>query len=128
MSTDHGIRSIAVNVRGSFLTGQACCHRTPIARDIREDHQLSGSGTVYKGLPGCLHYTSSKGAIASLYPHPFARASASTSICVNATLSQELVMSETLVASGSHDEALQARVVASRALKRGKCLRICSAR
>jgi NAD(P)-dependent dehydrogenase (short-subunit alcohol dehydrogenase family) len=63
-----------------------------------------------------LHYTASKGAIAT-FTRTLSRELGEHNICVN-TLAPGLVMSETLVASGSHDEALQARVVASRAFKR----------
>jgi NAD(P)-dependent dehydrogenase (short-subunit alcohol dehydrogenase family) len=104
----------AVNVRGSFLLAK---HVAPhmIARKYGKIINI-GSGTVYKGLPGMLHYTASKGAIAT-FTRTLSRELGEHNICVN-TLAPGLVMSETLVASGSHDEALQARVVASRAFKR----------
>ena len=105
---------MAVNVRGSFLMVK---HAVPhmIARKYGKIVNI-GSGTVYKGLPGMLHYTSSKGAIAT-FTRTLSRELGEHGICVN-TLSPGLVMSETLVESGTHDEALQARVVGSRAFKR----------
>lgn len=104
----------AVNVRGSFLTAK---HAVPhmIARKYGKIVNI-GSGTVYKGLPGMLHYTASKGAIAT-FTRTLSRELGEYGICVN-TLAPGLVMSETLVASGTHDDALKARVVGSRAFKR----------
>ncbi len=105
---------MAINVRGSFLMVK---HVVPhmIARKYGKIVNI-GSGTVYKGLPGMLHYTSSKGAIAT-FTRTLSRELGEHNICVN-TLAPGLVMSDTLVASGSHDAALQARVVGSRAFKR----------
>ncbi len=104
----------AINVRGSFLTVK---HAVPhmIAKKYGKIVNI-GSGTVYKGLPGMLHYTASKGAIAT-FTRTLSRELGEHGICVN-TLSPGLVMSETLVESGTHDAALQARVVGSRAFKR----------
>ncbi|MGV3634244.1 MAG: SDR family NAD(P)-dependent oxidoreductase [Pseudorhodoplanes sp.] len=104
----------AINVRGSFLTVK---HAVPhmMARKYGKIVNI-GSGTVYKGLPGMSHYTASKGAIATL-TRTLSRELGEHGICVN-TLAPGLVMSETLVASGTHDEALKARVVGSRAFKR----------
>lgn len=104
----------SVNVRGSFLTIK---HAVPhmIAKKYGKIVNI-GSGTVYKGLPGMTHYTASKGAIATL-TRTLSRELGEHGICVN-TLAPGLVMSETLVATGTHDEALKARVNASRAFKR----------
>jgi NAD(P)-dependent dehydrogenase (short-subunit alcohol dehydrogenase family) len=104
----------AINVRGSFLLVK---HAVPhmIARKYGKIVNI-GSGTVYKGLPGMLHYTASKGAIAT-FTRTLSRELGEHGICVN-TLAPGLVMSETLVESGTHDDALKARVVASRAFKR----------
>jgi NAD(P)-dependent dehydrogenase (short-subunit alcohol dehydrogenase family) len=104
----------AINVRGPFLMVK---HAVPhmIARKYGKIVNI-GSGTVYKGLPGMLHYTASKGAIAT-FTRTLSRELGEHGICVN-TLAPGLVMSETLVESGTHDEALKARVVGSRAFKR----------
>jgi NAD(P)-dependent dehydrogenase (short-subunit alcohol dehydrogenase family) len=104
----------AINVRGSFLMAK---HTVPqmISRKYGKIVNI-GSGTVYKGLPGMLHYTASKGAIAT-FTRTLSRELGEHGICVN-TLAPGLVMSETLVATGTHDEALKARVVGSRAFKR----------
>ena len=104
----------AINVRGPFLTVK---HAVPhmIAKKYGKIVNI-GSGTVYKGLPGMTHYTASKGAIAT-FTRTLSRELGEHGICVN-TLAPGLVMSETLVATGTHDEALKARVNASRAFKR----------
>lgn len=104
----------AVNVRGTFLMVK---HVAPhmIARQYGKIVNI-GSGTVYKGMPGMAHYTASKGAIATL-TRTLSRELGEHGICVN-TLSPGLVMSDTLVESGTHDEALKARVVGTRAFKR----------
>jgi NAD(P)-dependent dehydrogenase (short-subunit alcohol dehydrogenase family) len=104
----------AVNVRGVFLMVK---HVAPhmIARRSGKIVNI-GSGTVYKGLPGMAHYTASKGAIATL-TRTLSRELGAHGICVN-TLSPGLILSETLLESGTHDDALQARVVATRAFRR----------
>jgi NAD(P)-dependent dehydrogenase (short-subunit alcohol dehydrogenase family) len=114
MDVDLWDKVFAINVRGSFLTVK---HAVPhmIAKKYGKIVNI-GSGTVYKGLPGMLHYTASKGAIAT-FTRTLSRELGEHGICVN-TLSPGLVMSETLVESGTHDAALQARVVGSRAFKR----------
>ncbi len=106
----------AINVRGSFLTVK---HAVPHMIEKKYGKIINiGSGTVYKGLPGMLHYTASKGAIAT-FTRTLSRELGEHNICVN-TLAPGLVMSETLVATGTHDDALQARVVGSRAFKRNQ--------
>lgn len=104
----------AVNVRGSFLMAK---HVAPhmIARKYGKIINI-GSGTIYKGLPGMLHYSSSKGAIAT-FTRTLSRELGEHKICVN-TLAPGLVMSDSLIASGSHDDAMKTRVVQSRAFKR----------
>jgi NAD(P)-dependent dehydrogenase (short-subunit alcohol dehydrogenase family) len=104
----------AVNVRGSFLTVK---HAAPhmIARKYGKIINI-GSGVVYKGLPGYTHYSASKGAIAT-FTRTLSRELGEHGICIN-TLAPGLVMSETLVAANTYDEATQARVVATRAFKR----------
>jgi NAD(P)-dependent dehydrogenase (short-subunit alcohol dehydrogenase family) len=114
MDMDLWDKVFAVNVRGSFLTVKHCVPHM-IARKYGKIVNI-GSGTVYKGLPGMAHYTASKGAIATL-TRTLSRELGEHGICVN-TLAPGLVMSETLVATGTHDAALQARVVGSRAFKR----------
>ena len=114
----------AINVRGSFLTVK---HAVPhmIARKYGKIVNI-GSGTVYKGLPGMLHYTASKGAIAT-FTRTLSRELGEHGICVN-TLAPGLVMSETLVATGTHDDGaegargrqprLQARPAPARSARR----------
>lgn len=105
---------MAVNVRGPFLMVK---HVAPhmIAKGYGKIVNI-GSGTVYKGLPGFAHYTASKGAIATL-TRSLSRELGAHGICVN-TLSPGLIMSETLVESGTHGGDERNKVVQSRALKR----------
>jgi NAD(P)-dependent dehydrogenase (short-subunit alcohol dehydrogenase family) len=105
---------MAVNVRGPFLMAKHVApHMT--ARKYGKIINI-GSGTVYKGLPGFLHYSSSKGAIAT-FTRTLSRELGEHGICVN-TLSPGLIMSESLLESGTHGDAERNKVVASRAFKR----------
>ena len=63
---------MAVNVRGPFLMAK---HVAPHMKARKYGKIINiGSGTVYKGLPGFLHYSSSKGAIATFTRTLVARA------------------------------------------------------
>ena len=105
---------MGVNVRGSFLMAK---HVAPHMIERKYGKIINiGSGTAFRGIPWLLHYSTSKGAIMSM-TRSLSRELGEHGICVN-TLSPGLVMSETLVATGTHDEALKARVVGSRAFKR----------
>ncbi len=105
---------MAVNLRGPFLMVK---HVAPhmIARRYGKIINI-GSGTAYKGLPGMSHYSSSKGAITTL-TRTLSRELGEHGICVN-TLAPGLIMSESLIESGSHSEAVRNAVVQSRAFKR----------
>lgn len=105
---------MAVNVRGPFLMVK---HVVPhmIAKRYGKIVNI-GSGTVYKGLPGMLHYTASKGAIAT-FTRTLSRELGEHGICVN-TLAPGLIMSDSLLESGSHSDEVRNRVVQSRAFKR----------
>lgn len=107
-------RVFAVNVRGPFLMAK---HVVPhmIARRYGKIVNI-GSGVVYKGLPNMAHYSASKGAIATL-TRTLARELGEHSICVN-TLAPGLIMSDTLVESGTHSDQTRANAVNSRAFKR----------
>ncbi len=74
-----------------------------------------------------LHYTASKGAIAT-FTRTLSRELGEHGICVN-TLAPGLVMSETLVATGTHDERPEgARGAAAAPSSATTIRRICSAR
>jgi NAD(P)-dependent dehydrogenase (short-subunit alcohol dehydrogenase family) len=107
-------RVMAVNVRGPFLMVK---HVVPhmIAQQYGKIVNIT-SGTVKKGLTGMLHYTSSKGAMQT-FTRTLSRELGEHNICVN-SLAPGLVMSETLVASGTHDEKRKNASVQSRAFKR----------
>jgi NAD(P)-dependent dehydrogenase (short-subunit alcohol dehydrogenase family) len=107
-------RVMAVNVRGPFLMVK---HVAPpmIARRYGKIINI-GSGTIFKGLPRMLHYSTSKGAIAT-FTRTLSRELGMHGICVN-TLAPGLVMSDSLLESGSHDAAMINASIQSRAIKR----------
>jgi NAD(P)-dependent dehydrogenase (short-subunit alcohol dehydrogenase family) len=107
-------RVFAINVRGPFLMAK---HVAPhmIARRYGKIVNI-GSGVAYKGLPNMSHYSASKGAIATL-TRTLARELGEYLICVN-TLAPGLIMSDTLVESGTHGEQTRNAVLNSRAFKR----------
>lgn len=107
-------RVFAVNMRGPFLMVK---HVAPhmIARRYGKIVNI-GSGVAYKGLPNMSHYSASKGAIAT-FTRTIARELGEHSICVN-TLAPGLIMSETLVESGTHSDQVRNAVINSRAFKR----------
>lgn len=74
------------------------------------------SGTVYKGLPGMLHYIASKGAIAAM-TRALSRELGDRGICVN-SLAPGLTMSSSILQNEAHLSAARDKVIASRALKR----------
>ena len=105
---------MAVNLRGPFLMVK---HVAPhmIARRYGKIINI-GSGVVYKGLPNMLHYSTSKGGIAT-FTRTLSRELGEHGICVN-TLAPGLIMSDSLVESATHGEELRNRVVQTRAFKR----------
>ena len=105
---------MAVNVRGPFLMVK---HVAPhmIARRYGKIINI-GSGTVYKGLPGLLHYTTSKGAIAT-FTRTLSRELGEHGICVN-TLSPGFTLSDSVIETGTHSAEQQTRSMASRAMRR----------
>jgi NAD(P)-dependent dehydrogenase (short-subunit alcohol dehydrogenase family) len=105
---------MAVNVRGPFLMAK---HVLPhmIAQKYGKIINIT-SGTVKKGLVGMSHYTASKGAIQT-FTRTLSREIGEYNICVN-SLAPGLTMSETLIASGTHDKQRRNNSVQSRAFKR----------
>ncbi len=74
------------------------------------------SGTVYKGMPGMLHYIASKGAVQAM-TRALSRELGAAGICVN-NLAPGLTLSDSILANPDHVEAARARVIASRAIRR----------
>lgn len=108
-------RIMAVNVRGSFLMAK---HSAPPMMERRSGKIINiSSGTAYKGQPsGMAHYITSKGAILAL-TRALARELGEYGICVN-TLAPGLVLSDSILENPAHIEMAEAKVLASRALKR----------
>lgn len=74
------------------------------------------SGTVYKGMPGMLHYIASKGAVQAM-TRALSRELGAAGICVN-NLAPGLTLSDSILANPDHVEAARAKVIASRAIQR----------
>jgi NAD(P)-dependent dehydrogenase (short-subunit alcohol dehydrogenase family) len=108
-------RVMAVNLRGPFLMVK---HVAPhmIARGYGKVINV-GSGTAYRGIPGMLHYVTSKGGIMA-FTRALSRELGEHGICVN-TLSPGLVLSDTLVAENpEHVATARPSVLQIRALRR----------
>ncbi|WP_136656485.1 SDR family oxidoreductase [Nitratireductor sp. XY-223] len=105
---------MAVNVRGAFNMVRAA--------GPHMERQQSGkiinvtSGTVYKGMPGMLHYIASKGALAAM-TRALSRELGPAGICVN-SLAPGLTLSSSIVENTEHVEAARSKVLSSRALAR----------
>ena len=105
---------MAVNVRGPFLMAK---HVVPHMKKQKHGKIINiGSGTARKGMPNLLHYVTSKGAITSM-TRAMSRELGGDNICVN-TLAPGLIMSDSVLESGTHSDAIVNSVVQSRALKR----------
>jgi NAD(P)-dependent dehydrogenase (short-subunit alcohol dehydrogenase family) len=105
---------MAVNVRGPFLMAK---HVVPHMKKQKHGKIINiGSGTARKGMPNLLHYVTSKGAITSM-TRAMSRELGGDNICVN-TLAPGLIMSDSVLESGTHSEAIVNSVVQSRALRR----------
>lgn len=74
------------------------------------------SGTVYKGMPGMLHYIASKGAIHAM-TRALSRELGGAGICVN-NLAPGLTLSSSVLGNTAHLDAARGAVLASRAIKR----------
>ncbi|MFV2002788.1 MAG: SDR family NAD(P)-dependent oxidoreductase [Paracoccaceae bacterium] len=107
-------RVMAVNVRGAFA----------MIRSVAPVMQAKASGkiinitsaTTYKGMPGMLHYISSKGALAAM-TRALSRELGDANICVN-NLAPGLILSDSIRQNKEHLEQTSAAVLASRAIKR----------
>lgn len=107
-------RVMAVNVRGAFNMVRAA--------GPQMEKQGSGkiinitSGTVYKGMPGMLHYIASKGALTAM-TRALSRELGASGICVN-SLAPGLTLSSSILENREHVEAARPKVIASRAIPR----------
>ncbi len=105
---------MAVNVRGTFNMIRAA--------GPHMEKQGSGkiinitSGTVYKGMPGMLHYIASKGALTAM-TRALSRELGTSGICVN-SLAPGLTLSSSILENEAHVDELRPRVIASRAIPR----------
>ena len=107
-------RVMAINLRGPFLMAK---HVAPhmIAQGSGKIINI-GSGLAYKGMGEMVAYATSKGGIAT-FTRALARELGAHRINVN-TLAPGFVLSDSIVESGSHSEAVQSAVINSRAFKR----------
>jgi NAD(P)-dependent dehydrogenase (short-subunit alcohol dehydrogenase family) len=106
---------MAVNIRGPFLMAK---HVVPHMRAKGYGKIINmGSGSVFRGLPQMLHYTTSKGAIVA-FTRSLSRAVGGDGICVN-TLAPGFTLSDSVVENNpTHVNSSRANAVARRALKR----------
>jgi NAD(P)-dependent dehydrogenase (short-subunit alcohol dehydrogenase family) len=107
-------RVMAVNVRGSFLMTK---HVVPVMTRRGGGKIINiTSGVAYKGLPGMVHYTASKGALTSM-TRALSRELGGVGICVN-SLAPGAVMSETILQNTAHVQRYHQFATQQRAIKR----------
>jgi NAD(P)-dependent dehydrogenase (short-subunit alcohol dehydrogenase family) len=106
---------MAVNIRGPFLMAK---HVVPHmqARGYGKIINI-GSGSVFRGMPQMLHYTTSKGAIVA-FTRSLSRAVGPHGICVN-TLAPGFTLSDSVVDNNpTHVQSSRDNAIARRAIKR----------
>jgi NAD(P)-dependent dehydrogenase (short-subunit alcohol dehydrogenase family) len=108
-------RVMAVNLRGPFLMVK---HVVPQMQAQGYGKIINiGSGTAFRGIPGMLHYVTSKGGIMAL-TRALARELGENGIRVN-TLSPGFTLSDTLIAENSaHMRTTRELAIKSRSLRR----------
>jgi NAD(P)-dependent dehydrogenase (short-subunit alcohol dehydrogenase family) len=108
-------RVMAVNIRGPFLMAK---HVVPHMRAKGYGKIINiGSGSVFRGMPQMLHYTTSKGAIVA-FTRSLSRAVGGDGICVN-TLAPGFTLSESVLNENpTHVRSSQANAIQRRAIKR----------
>ncbi|MCZ8132755.1 MAG: SDR family oxidoreductase [Steroidobacteraceae bacterium] len=107
-------RVMAVNVRGSFLMVK---HVVPVMTRRGGGKIINvTSGVAYKGLPGMVHYTASKGALMAM-TRALSRELGDAGICVN-SLAPGAVMSDTIMQNTAHIQRYHQNATQQRALKR----------
>lgn len=104
----------SVNVKGAFQM----VRRIGPLMEARGSGKIINitSGTTYKGMPGMLHYVSSKGALVAM-TRCLSRELGQSGVCIN-NLSPGLILSDSIVANEEHVDMAADKVLASRALKR----------
>ena len=108
-------RVMSVNIRGPFLMAK---HVVPHMRARGYGKIINiGSGSVFRGMPQMLHYTTSKGAIVA-FTRSLSRAVGEHGICVN-TLAPGFTLSDSVLAENpAHVKSSQANAIQRRAIKR----------
>ena len=107
-------RVMAVNVRGAFNMVRAA---GPHMEKRRSGKIINvTSGTVYKGMPGMLHYIASKGALTAM-TRALSRELGESGICVN-SLAPGLTLSSSILENEEHVDAARPKVLGSRAIAR----------
>ena len=106
---------MAINVRGPFVMAK---HVVPHMRAKGYGKIINiGSGSVFRGMPQMLHYTTSKGAIVA-FTRSLSRAVGGDGICVN-TLAPGFTLSDSVVENNpGHVQTSRAAAIARRAIKR----------
>jgi len=107
-------RVMAVNVTGTYRMIRAVCPHME-AQGAGKIVNIT-SGTVYKGMPGMLHYIASKGAVQAM-TRALSREVGERGVCVN-NLAPGLTLSASILENAGHVEAARERVIASRAIRR----------
>jgi NAD(P)-dependent dehydrogenase (short-subunit alcohol dehydrogenase family) len=106
-------RVMAVNIRGPFLMAK---HVVPHMKAKGYGKIINiGSGSVFRGMPQMLHYTTSKGAIVA-FTRSLSRAVGGAGICVNTlapgfTLSDSVIENNPTHVASSRDNAIQRRAL-----------------
>jgi NAD(P)-dependent dehydrogenase (short-subunit alcohol dehydrogenase family) len=106
-------RVMAVNIRGPFLMAK---HVVPHMRARGYGKIINiGSGSVNRGMPQMMHYTTSKGAIIA-FTRSLSRAVGTSGICVNTlapgfTLSDSVVENNPIHVKSSRENAVQRRAI-----------------
>lgn len=107
-------RVMAVNVRGCFLMVK---HVVPVMKRRGGGKIINiTSGVAYKGLPGMVHYSASKGALTTM-TRALSRELGGFGICVN-SLAPGAVMSDTILQNVAHVQRYHQFATQQRALKR----------
>ena len=113
--SDEWDRVLRVNARGAFECAKAVA---PLMRRQRYGKIVNiTSTTVFKGVPGVMHYTASKGAIIAM-TRVMARELGPDNICVNC-IAPGLTPTESVMANPAHHAGVAA-APASRALGRAQ--------
>ncbi len=114
ISDDLWDRVLQVNITGTYRMIRAVAPHMEAQRSGKIVNITSG--TVYKGMPGMLHYITSKGAVQAM-TRALSRELGAANVCVN-NLAPGLTLSESILGNEAHVSATRDRVIASRAIQR----------